>query len=93
VAFDEKAKAKAIEAKRAKTGIDPIWLKGYPQTKLIRSQAIQLFCRECMGYIKHRDGNGSSSQGWVMAGRLAKECTDLECPLYRFRPGAKKAGN
>jgi len=87
--LSEEARAKAVETQRAKRGIDPIWLGGYPQVRLIRSRAIQLFCRECMGYTKHRGGD-NNSQGWVMAGKMAKECTDPECPLFQFRPGAKK---
>lgn len=81
-------RAEALRPKRkAKKGIEPGWLEKYPQ--ITRAQAVQVFCRECMGYAKHR-GGGDESQTWSIAGKMARECTDTECPLYRFRPGAKK---
>ena len=81
-------KAEEIQLKKkAKRGIEPEWMKKYPQ--ITRAQAVQVFCRECMGYTKHR-GGGPESQAWKKAGQMARECTDTECPLYRFRPGARK---
>ena len=65
---------------------EPIWMSKYPN--ITRSQAVKLFCRECMGYTKHR-GGGKESKTWQVAGKMARECTDPECPLYKFRPGAK----
>lgn len=73
--------------RRIKQNIEPEWLKKYP--KITRAQAIQLFCRECFGYTKHRKG-WCDSETWVIAGRMARECTDAECPLFRFRPGLKR---
>ena len=67
-------------------GAEPIWMGRYPN--ITRSQAVQLFCRECMGYSKHR-GDSIVSETWQVAGKMAKECTDGDCPLNRFRPGAK----
>lgn len=80
-------KAKEMQRKKkGKRGIEPEWMRRYPQ--ITRAQAIQVFCRECLGYTKHR-GGGSESQAWKMAGQMAKECSDKLCPLYRFRPGAR----
>jgi hypothetical protein len=79
---------KAGRVKQERGGrIDPGWLDNYPN--ITRGQAIQVFCRECMGYTKHR-GDGKNSLGWKLTGGLVRECTDPECPLYKFRPGAKK---
>jgi hypothetical protein len=83
-------KARRIQKERGlkkTTGVEPQWLKKYPN--ITRGQAIQLFCRECMGYTKHR-GGGSESQTWTIAGSMVKGCTDPQCPLYIFRPGAKR---
>jgi len=70
-----------------KKGIEPRWLKKFPN--ITRAQAMQLFCRECMGYTRHRGGD-SESQAWRKAGQMARECTDPKCPLYIFRPGGKR---
>jgi len=80
-ALKEKPKREAAK------GIEPKWLKKFPN--ITRGQVVQLFCRECMGYTKHR-GGGRESQNWVKAGQMAKDCTDPKCPLYIFRPGRKR---
>lgn len=66
---------------------DPGWLKKFPN--ITRKQAMDLFCHECMGYAKHR-GNGIS-ETWINSGKEVALCTDLMCPLFKFRPGAKKS--
>jgi len=85
--IQEEMRRKGILVKPEKTQIEPLWMRNYPN--LTRAQAMSLFCRECMGYTKHRE-EGKESQPWVTAGKMAKECTDPECPLFGFRPGARR---
>jgi len=71
-----------------KKGIEPIWLWNYPD--ITRGQAVKVFCRECMGYTKHRENKGIS-ETWAVAGKMVRGCTDTGCPLFRFRPGVRRS--
>lgn len=50
-----------------------------------RKEAVYLFCHECMGYDGHHSGVKKSHVGYDEAGRLAKECNAVECPLFPYR--------
>ena len=74
--------------RRNRKSAEPLWMQRYPN--ITRGQAINLFCRECMGYTNHRERG--ISETWQMAGNAIRECTDSGCPLFRFRPGARRSG-
>ena len=52
-----------------------------------RTKAVHLFCHECMGYDKHRNGN--ASVGYVEAGLRVRDCEATRCPLYPYRRNEK----
>jgi hypothetical protein len=59
--------------------------------RLTRGEAIRLFCLECVGYTRHRSNpTGSVTKG--IASAEVRKCTDLECPLYRYRLGTEIKG-
>lgn len=50
--------------------------------KYTRTQAMRLFCLECMGFSDHRGMNGATR---AEALAEVKKCTDKKCPLYPYR--------
>ena len=56
--------------------------------RLTRGKAISTFCAECMGWDGYRGGNAGTS--YAVARRMARECTDSGCPLYRYRTGIEE---
>ena len=49
-----------------------------------RKKAINLFCRECMGYDGHRVG-GKSLRSYNEATQEVANCPCVACPLYPYR--------
>lgn len=50
--------------------------------KYTRTQAMRLFCLECMGFSDHRGMNGATR---AEALAEVKKYTDKKCPLYPYR--------
>ena len=48
-----------------------------------RTEAMRLFCLECMGYSDHRGSKGPVTKAEALA--EVKKCTDSDCPLFEYR--------
>jgi len=58
--------------------------------RLTRGQAINMFCRECMGYDGYRGGKVGTP--FKKAAMMVKDCPDKECPLWPYRTGIAEQG-